>query len=256
MQRLGKIVCLANQKGGVGKTTSTNAIAVGLKHKGYRVLCIDFDPQGNLSFSMNADNESSPTIYDVLKHKIKCRYAIQHTEMTDIVPSNLLLSGVEVEFTGRGREFLLRDSIAPVVSSYDYVLVDLPPELGVLTVNAFTAATSVVVPVLADIYSLQGITRLQDTIEHIHNTLNPKLHIAGMFLVRFNPREELSRTVLATAEMIAESLDLPLMNTHIHNSVIIAKAQALQKDMYQYAPKNKAVMDYAQLVSELLERGL
>ncbi len=253
---MAKIICLANQKGGVGKTTSTNAIAVGLKRKGFRVLCIDFDPQGNLSFSMNVDTESAPTIYQVIKKEIKCRFAIQHTELTDIIASNLFLSSMEVEFTGTGREFLLRDCLKQVSPFYDYILIDSPPELGVLTVNAFTAADFVLMPVLTDVYSLQGITRLCDTINHIKETLNSKLNFGGMFLVRFNIREELSRIVMQTAEMISENLDIPLLKTHIRSSVMIAKAQALQKDMMVFAPKNNAVRDYIHLVDELLERGI
>lgn len=252
---MAKVICFANQKGGVGKTTSTNALAMGLKHKGYRVLCVDFDPQGNLSFSMNADTEP-PTIYDVLKRKVKCRFAIRHTEMTDIIPSNLLLSSVEVEFTGNGREFLLSDCIKQVSPMYDYILIDSPPELGVLTVNAFTAADVVLVPVLTDVYSLQGITRLYDTLQHIKRTLNPDLKFGGMLLVRYSAREELSRTVLATAEMVSESLKIPLLKTHIRSSVMIAKAQAMQKDMMKLAPNNHAVMDYKQLTEELLKGGL
>ncbi|HCM22996.1 MAG TPA: ParA family protein [Ruminococcaceae bacterium] len=252
---MAKVVCFANQKGGVGKTTSTNALAMGLKHKGYRVLCIDFDPQGNLSFSMDADTEP-PTIYDAVKRKVKCRFAIRHTDLMDIIPSNLLLSSVEVEFTGKGREFLLKDCIKQVSPLYDYILVDSPPELGVLTVNAFIAADVVLVPVLTDVYSLQGIARLYDTLEHIRQTLNPHLQFGGMLLVRYNAREELSRTVLATAEMVSKSLHIPLLKTHIRSSVMVAKAQAMQKDMMKIAPKNHAVMDYIQLTEELLKGGL
>lgn len=252
---MAKVICFANQKGGVGKTTSTNALAMGLKHKGYRVLCIDFDPQGNLSFSMNADTEA-PTIYDVVKRKVKCRFAIRHTDLIDIIPANLLLSSVEVEFTGKGREFLLRDCIKQVSPMYDYILIDSPPELGVLTVNAFTAADVVFVPVQTDIYSLQGITRLFDTLEHIRKTLNAGLKFGGMILVRYNAREELSRTVLATAEMVSQSLHIPLLKTHIRSSVMIAKAQAMQQDMIRLAPNNHAVMDYMQLTEELLKGGL
>lgn len=253
---MAKIICLANQKGGVGKTTSTNALAVGLKHKKYNVLCIDFDPQGNLSFSMNADTEDNPTIYDVIKHTVKCRFAIQHTELTDIIASDALLSSVEVEFTGRGREFLLKDCLKQVSPLYDYILIDSPPELGVLTVNAFTAADVVLMPVLTDVYSLQGITRLHDTIMHIRDSLNPGLKVGGMFLVRFNQREELSRIVQETAQMISENLTIPLLNTHIRSSVTVAKAQAMQKDMMKFAPRNNAVKDYLHLTEELLEGGL
>lgn len=252
--KMGKIISIGNQKGGVGKTSSVNAISMGLKHKGYRVLCIDFDPQGNLSFSMEADGDQNPNIYDVLRRSVKCREAIQRTELGEIIPSTFLLSGMEMDFTGKGREFVLRDCLETVRAQYDYILIDTPPELGVLTINAFCAADVVLVPVLTDIYSLQGIARLHDTIEHIRKSLNPKLKIGGIFLVRYNQREELSRIVLQTAEMIAKEFGIPLLKTTIRGSVMIGKIQAAQKDMMAYAPKNKAVMDYMELVGELLER--
>ncbi len=251
---MGKIISVGNQKGGVGKTSSVNAIAMGLKHKGYRVLCIDFDPQGNLSFSMETDGDQNPNIYDVLKRTVKCRYAIQQTELGEIIPSTFLLSGMEMDFTGKGREFVLRDCLETVRAQYDYILIDTPPELGVLTINAFCAADVVLVPVLTDIYSLQGIARLHDTIEHIRKSLNPKLKIGGIFLVRYNQREELSRIVLQTAEMIANEFGIPLLKTTIRGSVMIGKIQAAQKDMMEYASKNKAVMDYMALVEELLKK--
>ena len=253
---MGKVICLANQKGGVGKTTSTNALAMCLKHRGYRVLCVDFDPQGNLSFSMNADAEHSPTIYDVLKRRVKSQFAIHHTDLVDIIPANLLLSSVEVEFTGKGREFLLKECLRPVIPQYDYILVDSPPALGVLTVNAFTLADVVLIPVLTDVYSLQGITRLHDTVSQIKNALNPALQFGGMFLVRYRPREELSRTVRETAELISQSLGVPLLKTAIRSSVAVAKAQAMQKDMVKSEPRNHAVQDYLDLTDELLEGGL
>jgi chromosome partitioning protein len=254
---MAKIISLANQKGGVGKTTSTNAIAVCLKHRGYRVLCVDFDPQSNLSFSMDADlSEKAPKIYDVLKHTVKCRHAIQSTPVVDIIPTDLLLSGLELEFTTRGREFILKDCLQSVAGYYDYILIDTPPELGVLTINAFTAADVVLIPCLADGYSLQGVLRLHETICRVQAYLNPTLKIGGIFLVRYYPREELSRTARETAAMIAQHLRVPLLNSAVRHSNVIAKAHNLQRDMINYAPGNIVVKDYIALVDELLKEGL
>ena len=150
-------IVLSNQKGGVGKTTSAYVLSTALKEKGYKVLAVDMDPQGNLSFAMGADTESA-TIYDVLKGELKPRYAVQKSALVDIIPSNILLSGIELEFTGARREFLLKEALDSLKSSYDYILIDSPPALGVLTVNAFTASDYVLVPMLSDIFSLQGIT--------------------------------------------------------------------------------------------------
>ncbi|MEG2382945.1 MAG: AAA family ATPase, partial [Oscillospiraceae bacterium] len=127
---MAKVISLINQKGGVGKTASTNAISVCLKHRGYSVLCIDFDPQGYLSFSMGADTREHNSIYDVIKHKVKARYAIQKTDIVDIIPADALLGNVEREFTGPGSERMLMDRIKTILPMYDYVLIDSPPELG------------------------------------------------------------------------------------------------------------------------------
>lgn len=249
---MGKVVCIANQKGGVGKTTTTNALAVILKSRGYSVLCIDFDPQGNLSFSMDADTLEHPSIYHVLRRETKARFAIQHTALCDIIPSDMFLSGIEPEFTGSGREFLLFDVLKPVMKFYDFILIDAPPELGVLTVNAFTAADCIVVPMVSDIYSLQGIVRLYETVDRVREYLNPRLHFAGLLLVRYNPREEVSRTVLKTAERISADFDIPLFETYIHYSAMLSKAQMNQENILECAPKNQAVADYNAFTDELL----
>ena len=173
-------IVLSNQKGGVGKTTSAYVLSTALKEKGYKVLAVDMDPQGNLSFAMGADTESA-TIYDVLKGELKPRYAVQKSALVDIIPSNILLSGIELEFTGARREFLLKEALESLKSSYDYILIDSPPALGVLTVNAFTASDYVLVPMLSDIFSLQGITQLDETICRVRNYCNPRIQILGYF---------------------------------------------------------------------------
>ena len=253
---MAKVISLINQKGGVGKTASANAISACLKHKGYRVLCIDFDPQGYLSFSMGADTREHSTIYDVLKHNIKARYAIQKSNVVDIIPADALLGNVEREFTGPGTEHMLRECIKTVSPLYDYILIDSPPELGLLSANAVIASDVVLIPGLADGYSLQGVIQVHDTILRIKQAFNPTLIIGGIFLVRYYPREELSRTTRETAQLLAEHLNIPLLDSTIRHSNIISKAMTtLQKDIIDYAPKNNAVKDYISLVDELFERG-
>ncbi|MDR1193728.1 MAG: ParA family protein [Peptococcaceae bacterium] len=254
---MAKIITLANQKGGVGKTTSTNALAVCLKHKGYKVLCVDFDPQSNLSFSMNADlSDKAPKIYDAIKRAVKVRHTIQRTGIVDIIPADLPLSGLELEFTSRGREFILRDCLAQVAGQYDYILIDSPPALGILTINAFAAADIVLIPCLPDAFSLQGTRRLHETITRVKPAINPGLLIGGIFIARFYPREDLSNVAWATAEEMARGLNVPLLRTRIRHSSVLSRAQILQKDIIQYAPKNPAVKDYITLADELLKGGL
>lgn len=254
---MAKVISLINQKGGAGKTTSTNAITVCLKHKGFRVLCIDFDPQGYLSFSMNADTRNHPTIYDAIKHTVKCRYAVQNTGVAEIIPSDALLGNVEREFTGPGSESLLRDCLRSITPLYDYILIDSPPELGLLSSNAVIASDVVLIPGLSDGYSLQGVIQVHETISRIKQAFNPKLVIGGMFLVRFYARESLSQTTWETAQMLTEHLGIPLIQTRIRHSNVLSKIMTtLQCDMIDYAPKNNAVLDYIALVDELLEKGV
>lgn len=254
---MAKVISLINQKGGAGKTASTNALSVCLRHKGYRVLSIDFDPQAYLTFSMGGDTHEHASIYDVLKRKVKCRYAIQKTPVGELVPSDALLGNVEREFTGEGSERALRDCIRTVASVYDYILIDSPPELGLLSANAIMASDVVLIPGLSDGYSLQGVIQVHETICRIQQTLNPDLIIGGMFLVRFYPREELSRVTMETAQMLAKQLGIPLLSTYIRHSSIIAKAMTLlQCDIIDYAPDNTAVRDYIALTDELLSKGV
>lgn len=253
---LAKMITVSNQKGGVGKTTTVNALASSLRKLGHRVLCIDFDPQGNLSFGFGAETESSASIYDVLKRELPARFAVQHTDVGDIIPANILLSGMEMEFTGRGREFLLRDAMRSVQELYDYILIDSPPGLGILTINAFAASDGMLLPLLPDIYSLQGIARISESIERVRRTCNPKLRIIGIFMTQYSDAQTLCREVRATAEMIARDLHIPMLQTTVRKSVTLAQAQALQRDVVTYSPYNSAVIDYQNLTAELLERGI
>ncbi|RGC23616.1 ParA family protein [Enterocloster aldenensis] len=248
-------IALSNQKGGVGKTTSAYVIATALKEMGYRVLAVDMDPQGNLSFSLGADTESA-TIYDVLKGELKPRYAVQKSTLVDIIPSNILLSSIELEFTGVRREFLLTEALGSLKGLYDYILIDSPPALGILTVNAFTAADYVLVPMLSDIFSLQGITQLEETIRRVRNYCNPDIRILGVFLTKHNPRTRFSKEVEGTLRMVAEDLQMPVLETFIRESVALREAQSLQCSVLEYAPDCNAVRDYKSLIQELMQRGL
>ena len=253
---MAKIVSLITQKGGAGKTASTNAITVCLKHRGYRVLCVDFDPQGYLSFSMAAQH-NKPTIYDVLRHTVKCADAIQHTEVADVLPADGLLGNLPYEFTGAGSERLLKEALRSVDTLYDYILIDSPPELGALSANAVIASNVVLIPGLSDGYSLQGVIQVHETISRIKQSLNPDLVLGGMFLVRYYPREALSKTTWETAKLITAHLSMPLLETRIRHSDTISKVMTtLQCDMVRYAPKNNAVRDYIDLTDELLRKGV
>lgn len=253
---MGKIITVATQKGGVGKTTTAGGLAAGFQKRGFRVLAVDMDPQNNLSFSMGADCKNSATIYHVLKGEVKTQFAIQHTKVTDIIAANILLSGIELEFTGKGREFLLRNALQPIIELYDYIIVDTPPGLGILTVNALTASDCAIVPMLSDIFSLQGLVQFYETVEHDRKLCNPKLYIAGILLTRFNARTRLSKEIVGTARLLTGSLQIPLLNTRIRNCISLSEAQSVQYNIIDYASNCSGAADYLALVDELIEGGL
>lgn len=251
-----KVLSISNQKGGVGKTTTTGALSAALTKKGYRVLAIDLDPQGNLTFSIKGDSELSASIYDVLKGEVRPQHAIQRLECCDLIASSILLSGTELDFTETGREFLLRDAIEPLKVYYDFIIIDTPPNLGILTINAFSASDYIVVPVLSDIFSLQGLAQLHESVSHIKNYCNAKLAFAGILLTRFNDRTVLGREILGTARMIAKSLDIPLFETKIRTSVTVSEAQSAQVSLLKYSRNSPVAKDYMAFADELIERGI
>ncbi len=250
------VYAISNQKGGVGKTTTTGALAAAFKKRGKNVLAIDLDPQGNLTFSMGGHDDHVPTSYEVLKGEVTLYEAIQKTDVVDLVPANILLSSAELEFVGHGREFLLANALRPIRHLYDIILIDTPPALSVLTVNAFTAADKIIVPMLSDIFSLQGITQLYETVAYVQKHCNPTLEFEGMLLTRFAPRTSIGAEVRGTAEMVSTELGIPLFHTCIRNSVAVTEAQAMQRNIIGYAPRNNAIQDYLSLADEILYREI
>ncbi len=251
-----KVVTVSNQKGGVGKTTTVCNLAAGLKEKGFRVLAVDLDPQGNLGFSVGADMETDASIYQVLKGDVSAKDAIQETQTADIIVSSILLSAIELEFTSTGREYLLKEALASVSGEYDYILLDTPPTLGILTVNAFTASDAVIVPMLSDIFSLQGIAQLYETVERVKKYCNPNLKVSGILLTNYNPRTNLSREIRGTVELVSRDLEVSLFETFIRKSVLVSEAQSVQRSVLVYAPDNNAATDYRLFTEEFLAKGI
>ncbi|MGN1482004.1 ParA family protein [Porcipelethomonas sp.] len=246
------VFSIITQKGGVGKTTTVNALAASFNKLGNRVLCVDMDPQGNLSFSTGADSNDSPTVYDAITGRVRVTSCIQHTSMTDIIPSNILLTGAELEFTGKNREFILKNILSVVDDKYDYIFIDSPPGLGFLTINALSASDYVIIPMLPDIFSLQGLVQVYETIEYVQKASNPELSIMGILINKYNKRSKLHKEALGTAQMISDNLDIPIFNTNVRNSPKLAEAHSLQTDIYSYCPKCSGVKDYDKISTEII----
>lgn len=246
------VIAVTNQKGGVGKTTTSSALCGVFAAAGKRVLAIDLDPQGNLTFSLGASDEKH-TIHDVLKGAVPIEDAIQQTKNCDVIPSNILLSGSELELTSVGREYILKEKLEPVLGRYDYILLDTPPALSVLTINAYTAANDLIIPMTPEILSLQGISQLKDTIFAVKKYYNRSLRVRGILLTKYNPRILLTKEVEELAGIVAEQLGTVVLETKISPSIAVAEAPAHQKTITRYAPKTKATKDYAALVKELYE---
>lgn len=245
-------IVLTNQKGGVGKTTTTSAIACSLvERRNTKVLAIDLDPQGNLGFSLGLDIENNSTIYEVLNGEVSLRDAIQPTEYCDVITSNILLSQAELEFTGTGRESLLKKALEPVKDFYDYIIIDTPPALNVLTVNAYTVADHLIIPMVPEILSLLAVTQIKDTIDSVKSTFNPNLNVLGILLTKYNGRTILAREVREMAENIARQIGTKVFKTQIRASVSVAEAPAHGESIFDYAPQSNPSVDYKKFVEEI-----
>lgn len=250
---MGKVIAVINQKGGVGKSTTAAALLSGLTLKGYKTLAVDLDAQSNLTFSTGAAT-SGKTVLSLLTGEAKAEEAIQRTESGDIIPAHKALSGADAFITETGKEYKLREALEPIKAAYDYIILDTPPALGILTVNALTAADSIIIPAQADIYSLQGIEQLAETMKPVKKYCNPALTIEGILLTRYNPRSILSKEVASLAEQLAGKLETKVFRTTIREAIAVKEAQISRQSLYSYAPKAKATEDYTRLVDELLER--
>ncbi len=248
------ILTVSNQKGGVGKTTTSAALATGIMAEGKRVLGIDLDPQGNLGFCLGLENSNGATVLDALKKKVPVEEAIQHTEYCDILSSDITLSSNGLDqVKAAHREYILRDTIAPVIEQYDYVVIDTPPALNLLTVNAYAVSDFLIIPMASDILSLVGLSQLKETIESVKGTLNPRLNVLGILLTRFNRRTVLSRDVLEMAQQLASQIDTRVFETRIRNGVAIAEAPAHGESIFDYNPRSPAVTDYKEFIDEIAE---
>lgn len=245
------VITITNQKGGVGKTTTAAALLSSLHRRGAKVLGVDLDPQGSLGFSLGLDIEHCATVYDVFRGEVEPEGAITHAETCDILPSNILLSAAELEFNRPGREYMLKTALSKVKDPYDFVVIDTPPALNLLTVNAYVATDGLIIPMAPEVLSLLGVSQIKETIESVRNYYNAHLKVLGILLNRFSVRFRLNREVLDLAQQIAAQLDTKVFRNKIRSSVAVAEAPAHGLSVIDYAPQSKPALDFECLCDEV-----
>lgn len=248
-------IVFSNQKGGVGKSTTASATAAGLYNRGNRVLMVDADPQSNLSFMNGVDVLNVPaTLYDVFSGTAAIQDAIQPLKVgMNIVTGGLQLTAADSTFTQIGRERLLSEALDPVKGNYDFCIIDTNPSLGVLTMNAMTAANYIVIPMTADALALQGMMQLSRFINDVRKYCNPNLQIAGILITMYNDRTRLSRALEDTINQTADAMDTKVFKSRIRRAQAISDAIALKADIYEQAPTATATADYSAFIDELLK---
>jgi chromosome partitioning protein len=247
-----RIISMANQKGGVAKTTSTVNLAAALKERGMRVLVVDLDPQSNLTMSFGIDPEHlQQSMFDVLVHRLPIREVIQQREV-DVAASSIDLAGAELALSAMiGRERTLEKALAPVRDDYDFILIDTPPSLGLLTINAFTTSTGVIVPVQLEYLSLRGLVQLESTLQMIREHLNPAVHIEGILPTMVEGRTVHGREAL---DLLQANFHDLVFETRIKKSVKLAEAPVQGGSVLSYQPDGAGANAYRALAEEVLSR--
>ena len=252
---MGRVIAVANQKGGVGKTTTAINLSACLAEKGQKVLAIDMDPQGNMTSGLGIDkDEVEKNIYDLMIGQVGVEEVLQKEaiENLDIIPTSIDLSAAEIELIGvDDKEFIIRNAVQPIKDDYDYIIIDCPPSLSMLTINAMTTADSVLVPIQCEYYALEGLTQLIHTIELVQNRLNPDLDIEGVVFTMYDARTNLS---LQVVENVKNNLDQSIYKTIIPRNVRLAEAPSYGLPITLYDKRSVGAESYRLLAEEVLHR--
>ncbi len=252
---MGKVISIANQKGGVGKTTTTINLSAALAEKGKKILIIDIDPQGNTSSGFGVDkNQRENTVYELILGYSSINEAIVHNVIPnlDLIPSNVNLAGAEIELIDKShKEAILKKELDFVQEDYDYILIDCPPSLNVLTVNAMVASDAVLVPIQCEFYALEGLSQLIHTINLVRERLNPKLDIEGIVFTMYDSRTNLSQQVV---ENVREHVTQKIYNTMIPRNVRLAEAPSYGEPITVYDSKSVGAESYRALAEEFLQK--
>ena len=252
---MGRVISIANQKGGVGKTTTSINISTILAKKGKKVLLIDADPQGNATSGIGIEKKTDKSIYDVIIEETKIEEVVLETQIKNlkICPSNINLAGAEVELVSMmSREYRLKERIEEEKENYDYIIIDCPPSLGLITLNAFTASDSVLIPVQCEYYALEGLEQLMNTVNLVKKHLNKELELEGAVLTMYDARTNLSNQVVKEVKNYFED---KVYKTVIPRNVRLSEAPSFGMPISIYDPKSKGAKCYEKLVKEVLKKN-
>ena len=252
---MGKVISVANQKGGVGKTTTAVNLSALLAKKGKKVLLIDTDPQGNATSGVGVEKTVSFSVYDVLVDDVEIENTLQLTEMKnlEVCPSNINVAGAEVQLVSKeNREYKLKEKIQKIKDDYDYIIIDCPPSLGLVTLNAFTASDSVLIPIQCEYYALEGLGQLINTINLVKKHLNKELVIEGALLTMYDARTNLSNQVVKEVKKYFED---KVYKTVIPRNVRLSEAPSYGMPITVYDPRSKGAKAYEKFAKELLKNN-
>ena len=244
------VITVANQKGGQSKSTTAQALIAGATARGIKALAIDLDPQANLTFSMDGRQNVAGS-YELITGKAAAADLIQHTAQGDLIAASTMLASADTLLTGNARVAAVNEAIGSIRRKYKLIVIDTPPTLGTMLLNALAASDSVVIPITVDIWSLQGLYLLTDTIRQTQEKYNKKLDISGVLFTRYNTRTVIDRDLADVIKKKCREMQVPVFRTTIRNGVAVREAQLQRESLFTYAPKSKPAQDYNKLLDEL-----